>query len=116
MNRPAVLSDVALDLPDAELDTHFATSYGIFGGKADREAVLVFSAERARWVADERWHPEQKGRYLDDGSYELRVPYRDSRELTMDVMRHGMHVQVIEPQELRDEVADQLRRAADLYK
>jgi predicted DNA-binding transcriptional regulator YafY len=116
MNRPAVLSDVALDLTDAELDTHFATSYGIFGGKADREAVLVFSAERARWVADERWHPEQKGRYLDDGSYELRVPYRDSRELTMDVMRHGMHVQVIEPQELRDEVADQLRRAADLYK
>jgi predicted DNA-binding transcriptional regulator YafY len=116
MNRPAVLSDVALDLPDAELDTHFATSYGIFGGKADKEAVLVFSAERARWVADERWHPEQKDRYLEDGSYELRVPYRDSRELTMDVMRHGMHVQVIEPQELRDEVADQLRRAADLYK
>jgi predicted DNA-binding transcriptional regulator YafY len=116
MNRPAVLSDVALDLTDAELDTHFATSYGIFGGKADKEAVLVFSAERARWVADERWHPEQKDRYLEDGSYELRVPYRDSRELTMDVMRHGMHVQVIEPQELRDEVADQLRRAADLYK
>ena len=115
MNRPAVLNDVALDLTDTELDIHFATSYGIFGGKADKQAVLVFSAERARWVADERWHPEQKGRYLEDGSYELRVPYRDSRELTMDVMRHGMHVQVIEPQELRDEVADQLRRAAELY-
>ena len=116
MRRPSVLNDVALDLPDAELDAHFATSYGIFGGQADREAVLKFSAERARWVADESWHPQQKGRYLDDGSYELRVPYKDARELTMDIMRHGAHVEVIEPQELRAEVADQLRRAAGLYR
>jgi proteasome accessory factor C len=116
MNKPAVLEDAALDLPDSELDTHFATSYGIFGGKADKEAVLVFSSERARWVADENWHPEQKGRYLPNGRYELRVPYKDSRELTMDIMRHGAHVEVLEPPHLRAEVATQLRKAADLYK
>lgn len=116
MRRSAVLADPALDLPDAELDAHYATSYGIFGGKADKEAVLVFSAERARWVADETWHPQQQGRYLDDGRYELRVPYKDSRELCMDIMRHGPHVQVLEPQALRSEVAGQLQQAADLYK
>lgn len=116
MRRPAVLDQAALDLPDSELDAHYATSYGIFGGKADKEAVLVFSAERARWVADEIWHPEQKGRYLEDGRFELRVPYKDSRELCMDIMRHGPHVQVIEPEELRREVRNLLRQALDLYK
>jgi len=116
MRRPTVLKDAARGLSDAELDEHYTTSYGIFGGRADKEAVLVFSAERARWVADEVWHPEQKGKYLEDGRYELRVPYKDSRELCMDIMRHGPHVQVIEPKELRTDVANQLRQAADLYK
>ena len=115
MRRPAVLPDAALDLPDAELDEHYATSYGIFGGKADKEAVLIFSAERARWVADETWHPEQKRRYLDDGRFELRVPYKDSRELVMDILRHGPHVEVLEPASLRDEVREQLLSAARQY-
>jgi proteasome accessory factor C len=116
IRKPTVLKDAALDLPDAELDAHYATSYGIFGGRADKEAVLVFSAERARWVADEVWHPEQKGRFLEDGRYELRVPYKDSRELCMDIMRHGPHVQVVEPKELRDEVVRQLKDALSIYK
>ncbi len=116
MRKPAVLDAVALDLPDAELDGHYATSYGIFGGKADKEAVLVFSAERARWVADESWHPEQKGKYVEDGRYELRVPYKDSRELCMDIMRHGPHVEVTHPRELREQVLDQLRQMLDIYR
>ena len=116
MRHPTVLKDPALDLPETELDAHYATSYGIFGGRADKEAVLVFSAERARSVADEVWHPEQKGRYLEDGRSELRVPYKDSRELRVDIMRHGPHVEVIAPKELREEVVRQLRDALSIYK
>jgi hypothetical protein len=41
-------------------------------------------------------------------AYELRIPYRDARELVMDIMRHGPHVEVIEPAALRDEVRQQL--------
>lgn len=116
MRRTVVRAEAALDLQDAELDAHFASAFGIFGGTAEKEAVLEFSSERARWVADEKWHPEQRGRYLEDGRYELRVPYKDDRELCMDIMRHGPHVQVIEPAELRAEVAAQLRQAASMYK
>ena len=64
LRRAKVLEDVALDLPDAELDGHYASAYGIFGGKADQVAVLRFSAERARWVADENWHPRAAGQVL----------------------------------------------------
>ena len=72
--------------------------------------------QRARWVADEQWHPQQQGRWLDDGSYELRIPYREPRELVMDVMRQGASVEVVSPPELRDRVADELRAGASRYR
>jgi proteasome accessory factor C len=109
------LDEAALAVSDAELDAYFASSYGIFAGHADKTAVLRFSAERARWVADERWHPEQIGQYLTDGRYELRLPYRDDRELVMDVLRHGPDVEVVAPSRLRNAVRSALREALDVY-
>jgi len=113
--RATLLDHRAVDVADAELDAHYASSYGIFGGQADKIAALRFTRERARWVADEVWHPEQQGKRLDDGSYELRIPYRDPRELVMDILRHGPHVVVIEPQSLVDEVKSQLAGALGRY-
>jgi predicted DNA-binding transcriptional regulator YafY len=100
---------------DEELDEHYASAYGIFAGKANKTAVLRFSAERARWVADERWHPQQVGQFLTDGRYELRIPYRDDRELVMDVLKHGADVEVVAPDTLRDAVAGSLRNALSRY-
>ncbi|MGB0712691.1 MAG: helix-turn-helix transcriptional regulator [Gammaproteobacteria bacterium] len=110
-----VLADKAKDLEDVELDAHFRSAYGIFSGAADKTAVLRFSAERARWVADEHWHPAQSGAYLDDGRYELRIPYHDPRELIMDVLRHGAQVEVMEPEALRRQVRETLSAALAPY-
>jgi predicted DNA-binding transcriptional regulator YafY len=114
--RATILDGKAMDVSDAELDAHYASSYGIFGGQADKTAVLRFTRERARWVAEEVWHPEQQGTWLEDGSYELRIPYSDPRELVMDILRHGPHVRVIEPQSLVEEVKSQLSGALQRYK
>jgi proteasome accessory factor C len=113
--RATHLDQQAVDVADVELDAHYASSYGIFGGQADKIAALHFSRERSRWVADEVWHPEQQGKFLPDGSYELRIPYRDPRELVMDILRHGPDVRVIEPQSLVEEVQRQLLGALDHY-
>ena len=109
-------TDKAIDVTEKELNDHYASSYGIFAGKANKTAVLRFSAERARWVADERWHPEQAGQYLTDGRYELRIPYREDKELIMDILRHGPAVEVISPEALRLAVREQLQRAIAQYK
>jgi proteasome accessory factor C len=103
------------DVPEKQLDAHYSSSYGIFAGKPKYTAVLRFTPERARWVADEHWHPQQQSRTLADGSYELHIPYSDPRELTMDILKHGAEVEVIEPEELRREVLDNLRKAAVKY-
>ena len=109
------LDEAADAVPDAELNEHFASAYGIFAGKANKTAILRFSAESARWVAAERWHPEQAGQFLTDGRYELRIPYRDDRELVMDILKHGADVEVVAPDTLRDAVAGNLRKALSRY-
>src|SRR3989338_3056995 len=103
------------DVPEKQLDAHYASSYGIFAGEPKHTAVLRFTPERARWVADEHWHPQQQGRILEDGSYELRIPYSDPRELSMDILKHGAEVDVVAPVELRREVLEQLRKAITRY-
>ena len=110
-----VLDRKALEIPETQLHEHYSSAYGIFSGKADFVAVLRFSPERARWVSLEQWHPAQQGLWLDDGCYELRVPYHDARELVMDILRHGSEVEVIGPPPLRDKVISQLREAIHRY-
>jgi len=109
-----VMDTAALDVPETRLNAHFASAYGIFAGKPRHTAVLRFSATSARWVADESWHPEQKGRF-EDGYYVLEIPYSDSRELVGDILRHGPEVVVISPPALREEVSRRLEAALEQY-
>ena len=103
------------DIDDAALDRHFATAYGIFSGEPRESALLRFTAERARWVADEQWHPQQRDRLLDDGRLERTVPYADPRELIMDILKYGPDVEVIGPKQLRAEIARTLAAASARY-
>jgi len=116
IQRARPVDKAAKTVPDAELDEILAGGYGIFSGRASAWAKLRFSAERARWVGAEQWHPQQKGRFEKDGSYVLELPYADSRELVMDILRHGSEVEVLEPAELRREVKRQLYAAAARYR
>ena len=110
-----LLDTPAKNEDDAHLDRELGAGYGIFSGSDVHWATLRFSCERSRWVASEKWHPEQEGRYLDDGRYELRVPYADDREIIMDVLKYGTDCEVVEPPALVDRVKDQFRRALRSY-
>jgi proteasome accessory factor C len=105
----------AEEIPDDILDDYFATGYGIFAGPPRHIAVLRFTPERARWVAEESWFPGQRGEFREDGSYLLRLPYSESPELVMDILKYGPDVEVLEPAELREEVRERLRRALRRY-
>lgn len=112
----AVVSDKdARDVPEETLDRHYASGYGIFAGSDTQEAVLLFGAERARWVSREVWHPQQDGKMQLDGTYLLRFPYAQEPELVMDILRYGPDVQVLAPASLKEAVAAKLRAAAALY-
>jgi proteasome accessory factor C len=110
------LSKAAKAIAESTLNRELASAYGIFAGKPRATAVLVFTAKRARWVAEEIWHPEQQSRWLEDGRYELHLPYSDDRELLMDILKFGPDVKVMAPSELREAVEKLLGAAADQYR
>lgn len=93
----------------------FRTAYGIFTGKPIAWARLRFTAERARWIKRELWHPLQETRVHADGSYELSIPYSDDREILGDILRFGPDVQVLAPQVLRLKVQQRLLAAVGRY-
>ena len=107
--------DTATDVPEADLDQQLSSSYGIFSGPPKAWATIHFSPRAARWAAEERWHSQQQGQFLPDGSYELRLPYSNSRELLMDILRHGPDATIIEPVSLRSEAQIQLSLALGNY-
>ncbi|BBJ22993.1 helix-turn-helix transcriptional regulator [Candidatus Nitrotoga sp. AM1P] len=106
----------AIELPQPELQDYFKKGYGIFSGTKVAWAKLRFTPERARWVATEQWHPEQKSRFDKEGYYCLEVPYSDDRELLMDILKHGTEVEVITPKALRGSVSKLLESALAQYK
>lgn len=109
------LATRAKDISDKQLDQELAGAYGIFSGAPDNVAVLLFTPDAARWVADEQWHPDQRSRWLDDGHYELQVPYAQSAELLKDILAHGPDVEVTGPATLRQAVQARLTAARAQY-
>ena len=111
-----VVNEPAREIADFTLDRDLGAGYGIFaGGGRPRTAHLRFCEVQARWVADEVWHSGQEGAFDASGRYELKVPYTDSRELVMNILKYGAEVEVLGPPALRAEVAEALRAAHRLY-
>ena len=115
VQQAQVLDSAAQEVPMSQVQAEMDGGYGIYAGGEQRWATLVFNPQAAQWASREEWHPEQRGRWLDDGSYELRLPYVDDTELVMDVLRQGDQVRVVAPPELIRTVARRLAAAAGLY-
>lgn len=110
-----VIEEPTREVADEDMDRVLGAGYGIFSGAETQTAVLRFTPDRARWVADEVWHSRQAGRIEADGSYVLELPYSQEPELVMDLLRYGAGVRVLAPESLRATVARELAEAARQY-
>ena len=110
-----ILEASAKDIDLVAMRQQLDGGYGIFAGAPKDWAELRFGALRAGWVKHEIWHPQQQGVLHADGSYTLRVPYADERELVGDILRFGADVQVMAPASLRQQVQAQARKLLALY-
>ena len=106
-------TELAHEVPESELASTLDAGYGIFSGKTIEWAELEFSPTAAQWVSKETWHPEQQAHFTPDGSYRLRVPFSNSTELAMDVMRHLPDVKVLAPDSLKHRVKERLLAALE---
>ena len=110
-----VIETKAREVSHRSLDEVLGPGYGIFSGRRLQHAKLRFTPKRARWVAQETWHPKQKGGFDADGSWLLEFPYADHRELIMDILKFGADVEVLAPPDLRQRVADEAAKMTRMY-
>ncbi|MCK6433615.1 MAG: WYL domain-containing protein [Aquabacterium sp.] len=115
MQAVQVLATPARELPIDEVRAQMDAGYGIYAGSRAQWARLRFDAQAAAWVSREEWHPQQRGRWLPDGAWELELPFSNETELVMDILRHGPQVRVMAPASLMRSVAVQLQQAALQY-
>ena len=110
-----MLDEKAKEISLKQIQTEMDGGFGIFAGEKRQWATLVFQEKAAQWVSREEWHPEQLGVWLEDGSYELKIPFVHETEIVMDILRHGNQVKAVAPSSLVAHVAKQLAEASALY-
>jgi proteasome accessory factor B len=79
------------------------------------EVVIRFSTAVARRAAETRWHPSQQLEPQPDGTLIWRGRIAGLREIRIWILGWGADAEVIEPPTLRQDVAAELRRAAEAY-
>ena len=101
-----------------DVDELFATSFGTYipEGKAE---LITFrtTAKEARFLRDLPLHASQeelKGSDEEHVTFSIFVYPNES--LIMEFCKHGSRLEILSPESVRHEVAEQLRAAADLYK
>ena len=101
-----------------DVDELFATSFGTYipEGKAE---LITFrtTAKEARFLRDLPLHASQeelKGSDKEHVTFSIFVYPNES--LIMEFCKHGSRLEVLSPESVRHEVAEQLRAATDLYK
>lgn len=105
----------AHEIDNQTLDNYYYKTYGIFSNANTEWAVLKFNARQARWVKNEIWHHDQKETWLADGSYQLSIPFDDTKELIREILKYGSDVEVISPAKLRDDIIKELNDILALY-
>lgn len=108
-------TEPAHEIPEDEVAAVLDAGYGIFSGKKIEWAELEFSPTAAQWVSKETWHPEQQAHFAEDGSYRLRLPFSNSTELVMDILRHLPDIKVLAPASLRQRVKERLLTALEQF-
>ncbi|NJD37172.1 MAG: WYL domain-containing protein [Geobacter sp.] len=101
--------------PKQEWQPFLENTFGIFQNKQSFNVKLKFSPERSRWIRGEIWHESQSEEILEDGSLQLTLQASHEAEIMMEILKHGSHVEVLEPEWLREKVSAEFKAAAGLY-
>lgn len=102
---------------DFDIDETFATSFGIYLPEGRGETVRFrTSAKEAGYLRDLPLHSSQKEVETDDcGNVIFEIFVCTNTALTMEFCKYGSRIEVLAPDHLRREVADELRNAALMY-
>ena len=97
------------------LEKDLRRAWDIIADQAPTDVVLRFDAAVASRVAETTWHPTQRLEPAPDGTLIFRATVAGSIEIRLWILSWGDAVEVLEPSDLRADVAATIRRAMDRY-
>ena len=109
------LSDKIFDRKNFNLQEYTKQSFGVFHGEI-LDVKLQFSKEKALEASNFNFHPTQKGKYNEDGTYTVSFKASGSREIIWHVFRWGADCKILAPKKLQTEYKKYLKDNLENYK
>jgi predicted DNA-binding transcriptional regulator YafY len=76
---------------------------------------LLFTPEMSKFVTKTMWHPSQQTETQEDGSVIMKLKLTATRSFCSWIMRWGTEVEILEPQELRDQFTNIINSLYNIY-
>lgn len=90
-------------------------SFSVFVGAQPRRVRIRFHQAVRQYITETRWHASQQIEDLSDGSFILTVEVSEPREVGWWTLQWGAHAEVLEPESLRQEMAETARALVQVY-
>src|SRR5262249_35146926 len=113
--RDLTVTPETFEPPAAAVEHEFLRAWDIIADQPEVEVALRFDASIAARVQEATWHPSQRVEREPDGSLLWRGRVSGTIEIRLWILSWGQQVEVLAPQELRDDVAATYRAAAARY-
>lgn len=115
MKTAELLDDKSRQLKGFNLATYIAEGHFGFGASTSLPVVLRFSREAGEHLWDTPLSTNQKIVELSDGQLEVHATIADSQQFLWWLLGFADGVEVMEPLQLRNELAEKLKRALSRY-
>jgi len=99
---------------DFDLRDYLNRAFRIY--KGDTQKIKIwFDSYQARWIKERIWHESQEIEELENGEIILTIE-GNIEEVRRWVMSYGSHCKVLEPESLRKEIEEEIKRLSELYR
>ena len=111
------ITDISFEMEKGfDVDALFATSFGIYLPEGPGQTITFkTSATEAKYLRDLPIHSSQEEVSSDSKSVTFSVFVCPDKNLIMEFCKFGSRIEVLSPEAVRNEVASELKKAAELY-
>lgn len=90
-------------------------SFSVFVGAQPQRVRIRFHPAVRQYITETRWHVSQQIEDLPDGHFMFQVEVSEPREVGWWALQWGAHAEVLEPESLRQEMAETARALVQVY-
>jgi len=97
-------------------EEHFEDFIGVTKEDVEPQKIILhFPEKQGKYVITKPIHGDQKAKWLEDGTLEVKMTLIPNYELQTKLLSFGDHVKILEPESLKKTIAQRLKNAANQY-